>query len=92
VSDFKYCYVSDDQFGLKKGQWYTAKELSEACGLGERLIIDRVYSASYISGNCNIVRDEQLAVRSRNKKRMFTGYALERYSDFLSSQWLRRAI
>ena len=92
MSDFKYCYVSPAKFGLKKGHWYSAKELSEACGLDKQLIIDRIYSASYISGACNIVRAAQLLNSRNTKRRAFSGYALERYADFLSSQWLRRAI
>mgnify|MGYP003637453319 FL=1 len=91
-ANFRYCYVSPDQFGLKQGDWYTASELEEASGIRATLIANRIYAASYISARCNIVRDEQLVKRVKFERKMFSGYALERWSDWFSSYWLSKKI
>ena len=91
-ANFKYCFVSPDEFGLKMGDWYTADELSAATGVSSRLIANRIYSSSYLCAGCDIVRSEQIARRNRQKKKMFLGYALENYHDWISSHWLRRPI
>lgn len=91
-ADFKYCYVSSDRWGLKMGGWYTADEMAKASGVSAKLIANRVYSASYLRQACDIIRDEQLELRDKFQRKMFTGYALERYTDWISSHWLRRPI
>lgn len=91
-ANFKYCFVSPDEFGLKMGDWYTADELSAATGVSSKLIANRIYSSSYLCAGCDIVRSEQIGRRNRQKKKMFLGYALENYHDWISSQWLRRTL
>lgn len=89
---YKYCYVSPDAFGLVQGSWYTADELGAATGVDPVLIAKRVYTSSYLCAGCDIVRVEQIVKRNRQKKKMFLGYALENYMDWISSHWLRRPI
>jgi len=74
------------------GGWYTADEMAKASGVSAKLIANRVYSASYLRQACDIIRDEQLELRDKFQRKMFTGYALERYTDWISSHWLRRPI
>jgi len=88
----KYLYVSEPQFGLKTDAWYTATELSAAAKVPRSHIVERVRHASEINSQCNLIRREQLkSVRKNGNNKMAT-FALETNADYLSQNWLRKAL
>ncbi len=88
----KFLYVSKPAFGLKTDVWYTAAELSLAVKVPKSHIVERVRHASQINSQCNLIRLEQLKPVRKNGNNKMATYALETSSDYLSQNWLRRAL